>query len=211
MTEAQGELILGVGEELECDFGISSMNEPWYYKKDDNEHGPLSHEQLKERAESGQLGRDDLVRREDMEDWMRVSEVEGLLETASQAESNEPPPLPVTSTDESPSESNEPPPLPTSKPSTGQSTFKSVLGTSKGLAERIGAAARSAGLSTAHQAERTKIVKVSLPNAYTRLGRLVYSTGALRNEEEFAEIYSELDTLHSRVKQLESGETQTPT
>jgi hypothetical protein len=187
------------------------MSQQWHYAKGEDRHGPVSYEELKELVESGHLGSADLVRREDMEDWRKASEVEGLLENASQTNSTEPPPLPVPSTDESSSESDEPPPLPTSRPATGEATFKSVLGKSKGLAKRISAAAKSAGLSAAHQAERAKLLKVSLPSTYTKLGKLVYSTGALRDVEEFTDIYSELDTLHTRVRQLESGEEQART
>lgn len=245
------------------------MIQQWYYRKGEREQGPMSFEGLKDLVQSGQIVAADSVRPEDVEEWQKVSEVEGLLDPPSDSESDEPPPLappqasspgesppasendldstepppipppqaslsdklpfpsendadsteppPVPPPEASPSDesslaSDEPPPLPAvaPRPSTERDTLTSFLSRSKTFAEKIGTAAKSAGLSAAHQAERTKILKISLPNAYTQLGRLVYSTAALRDTKEFAEIYAQLDAIHARVKQLESGDDCTP-
>ncbi len=218
------------------------MTQQWYYRKDEQEQGPMSFERLKELVQNGQIGAADSVRPEGVDEWQKASEVEGLLDPPSDSESNEPPPIPppqaslsdklpfpsendadstepppvpppeASPSDESSLASDEPPPLPAvaPRPSTERDTLTSFLSRSKTFAEKIGTAAKSAGLSAAHQAERTKILKISLPNAYTQLGRLVYSTAALRDTKEFAEIYAQLDAIHARVKQLESGDDCTP-
>ena len=45
------------------------MASSWYYGHDSQRHGPVSSEELKELAASGQLLRDDLVWKEGMKAW----------------------------------------------------------------------------------------------------------------------------------------------
>lgn len=127
----------------------------------------------------------------------------------------EPPPLPQairpeqqddnswSLTDESSSGSAEPPPLPPAKLTT-QDSLKGLLSKSKGLAGKLGAAAKSAGVFAANQAERTKLVNVTIPGQYTKLGKLVYESNLLREDSEFAELLAAIDQLHERTKDLES-------
>lgn len=55
------------------------MGEQWYYAQDDQQQGPVSLEQLKEFAKTGEVGPSDLVWTDKMEDWTPASEV-GELE-----------------------------------------------------------------------------------------------------------------------------------
>lgn len=66
----------------------------------------------------------------------------------------------------------------------------------------IAANAKAAGQLVAKQAERTKLVSVSLPNAFTALGKSVYSTGRYR--EELTAAYSVLDGHVQAIKQLKA-------
>jgi len=136
-------------------------------------------------------------------------------ESSSGNEPLEPPPLPPESdssqnegkdseTDESSSHSFEPPPLPPAETSNGQESPKSLLQMSKGFAGRLGAAAKSAGIFAANQAERTKLLNVTIPSQYTKLGKLVYESDVVRERDEFAELLAVIDSLHARAKALES-------
>lgn len=127
----------------------------------------------------------------------------------------EPPPLPPEShnrrsdddswslTDETTSGPAEPPPLPPTA-STAQAPLKGLLSKSKGFAGKLGAAAKSASAFAANQAERTKLVNVTIPGQYTKLGKLVYESEVLREDSEFTEFLAAIDQLHARAKDLAS-------
>jgi hypothetical protein len=55
------------------------MANEWHYTKDGQRFGPVSGQQLKELAATGQLGPDDLVWKEGMKQWLPASKVKGLL------------------------------------------------------------------------------------------------------------------------------------
>jgi len=65
----------------------------WYYSREGQVYGPISSKELRELAASGQLSPDDLVRREDMQEWRKASSVKALFPGTSQAA----PPLPHNS------------------------------------------------------------------------------------------------------------------
>lgn len=92
------------------------------------------------------------------------------------------------------------------EPSAGQESF---FDKSKVLATQFAATAKSAALLTAKQTERTKILNVSLPQAYAALGKQVYSTNSHR--EDFAAAFTELDESHAKVERLEDQATSRPT
>ena len=94
--------------------------------------------------------------------------------------------------------------MPPTEVPAGQDSLNSFLRKSKGFAGKLGAAAKSAGVYAASQAERTKIVSVTIPALYGKLGKKVYATDALRDRDEFREIIAEIDQLHARAKLLET-------
>lgn len=58
--------------------GENSMAK-WHYQKSGVTHGPIDSAGLKQLAQSGGIGPDDLLRREDMESWAKASKVKGLF------------------------------------------------------------------------------------------------------------------------------------
>jgi len=55
------------------------MSEPsWYYAQNEEQHGPVTFEQLQELVESGQVSANDLVWNPDMPDWKPAGSVKGL-------------------------------------------------------------------------------------------------------------------------------------
>ena len=83
------------------------MAKHWYYVKDGQQYGPISAFELKQKADSGELGPDDLVRSEDRQKWSRAAATNGLFTTKNvptpPSSPSAPPPLPTLS---------KPPPLP---------------------------------------------------------------------------------------------------
>ena len=77
------------------------MADQWYYSGNGQRRGPVSDEELKQVAASGQLKPTDKVWKKGMAGWQAASEIEGLIPVA-----NEPPPVP-----HEPAESAGPPPL----------------------------------------------------------------------------------------------------
>ena len=51
----------------------------WYYAQDEEQFGPISAAALKEMAQAGELGREDLIWREGMERWAPAHKVRGLF------------------------------------------------------------------------------------------------------------------------------------
>lgn len=70
----------------------------WYYKKDGEKQGPVTSEQLKELATSGELQRTDSVWREGMIKWAKAKAIKGLFAAVANNPTEPPPvPPPVTS------------------------------------------------------------------------------------------------------------------
>jgi hypothetical protein len=128
------------------------------------------------------------------------------LPATSQLKGRQPPPLPqdVDASSGSSSDSSESPSLPPADtaPSRRQEILNIVFDKSKTLVRQFSATAKSAALLTRRQAERTKILNVSLPKEFTTLGEYVYSTNAFR--DEFPNSLGQLDDLHAKVEELES-------
>lgn len=61
------------------------MSTEWYLYKNQQQEGPLTWEQLVERAEAGDLGPADMVWTEGMDGWARADQVEGLVAAAPPA------------------------------------------------------------------------------------------------------------------------------
>lgn len=51
----------------------------WYYAQNEEQHGPVTATVLKDMAQSGKLGRDDLIWREGMQRWAPARKVRGLF------------------------------------------------------------------------------------------------------------------------------------
>jgi hypothetical protein len=81
------------------------MADQWYYTQQNQRQGPVSEEQLKQLAASGQLKLADKVWKKGMAAWQAASLVEGLIPKSA---ADTPPPLP-----------SEPPLIPQSAPSVG--------------------------------------------------------------------------------------------
>lgn len=64
----------------------------WYYSKNNQQQGPVSEEQLKLLAASGQLQPSNLVWKEGMSQWAEARKMDGLFQTQDIAN---PPPLPA--------------------------------------------------------------------------------------------------------------------
>ena len=73
----------------------SQHPQQWYYARDGRQTGPVSSEQIKQLAASGDLVPDDLVWKEGMTTWAHARSVNGLFSAPSPAV---PPPLPPSST-----------------------------------------------------------------------------------------------------------------
>ena len=65
----------------------------WYYAVDGNRQGPVSAEQLKRLAASGQLKPTDIVWKEGLTEWTKASSVKGLFVEPPKVGST-PPPIP---------------------------------------------------------------------------------------------------------------------
>ena len=76
------------------------MSDQWYYAQQGQRQGPVSEEQLKQLASTGQVKPTDKVWKQGMAEWQAASAVEGLIPKPAE---NEPPPLPSE---------NLPPPIP---------------------------------------------------------------------------------------------------
>jgi len=66
----------------------------WYYSKNGQRQGPVSSEQLRQLAASGQLQPSDSVWKEGMSQWTEAQRMKGLFPAAPTADSHVPPPMP---------------------------------------------------------------------------------------------------------------------
>lgn len=78
------------------------MATQWYYKIDDEKHGPVSSQQLKKLAMAGKLSPSDPVRRTTDRRWVFASKVHGLFDEPVETEQVEEPEEPVEEEDDYP-------------------------------------------------------------------------------------------------------------
>lgn len=83
------------------------MASGWFYKTDGQQKGPVSSNQLKQLAAAGRLKPTDLIKKENMSDWVAASRVKGLFEPP-------PSPAPTTAASTTPTAVAPEPPAPTS-------------------------------------------------------------------------------------------------
>jgi hypothetical protein len=74
-----------------------SMSEQWFYSKGGQQQGPVSSQQLKQMAATGQLQPTDLVWKEGMEQWVAASSIKGLFVATTSTPPPPPPPMPTQS------------------------------------------------------------------------------------------------------------------
>ncbi len=55
------------------------MSHQWYFVIDDQKHGPLTDDELKERAASKHIGPTDLIWRQGLPEWVEAQTIEGLV------------------------------------------------------------------------------------------------------------------------------------
>ena len=143
----------------------------WYYSQGQQQHGPVSFEELQSLAQSGTLSEDNLVWNEGMEDWRFAGHINGLIPTNEAA---------IPEADKRPTNS-----VPSA------STFSE-------LKHSLMATARTAGQLTAKQAEKLKL-KTTIPKLYWKLGKHGLSSPEFR--EEFPERYQEIDKIQNELTQ----------
>lgn len=173
------------------------MATQWHYTKGGERHGPVSSDQLRQLAASGQIHPTDLVWRDGMAEWQKASSVKGLFPSQASGPT-EPPPIPK--------DERQPvagPISATVEPAAGQTEKRGLLGTLSSL----GHAAKTAAVAAAKGAERTKITNIDLPKAYAVLGRDVHDRGAY---QEFPDLYRQIDDLLARLRNLEGASSKQP-
>lgn len=161
----------------------------WYYKKDGTKHGPVTSQQLKQLAVSGELRPSDSVCRDGRDEWKPAKAVNGLFAVKSS-------PAASISTDVAPAATHE------------TTEADTAFGRARSLVSRLGSAAKSAAIITAKQAEQAKIQNVSLPSAYAALGREVYAAGSLR--DELNDLFKEIDELEIKIIDIEGRSKTRP-
>ncbi len=187
------------------------MADQWHVTRDEKKSGPFSSTALRRLAVSGKLLPSDEIWKEGMTKSVPASNLKGLFSDASSSapspsfspNPSPPPPQPISS----------PPPI-SSLPSvpnqhsgeTAQPASPapghSFLERAKAGAADLAAKAKAAAQLASKQAEKTKIVQLTLPSAYQALGKQVHSEGRLR--ERFGKEFLVIDDF---MRQLESIKT----
>ncbi len=175
------------------------MADKWYYSEHEQRRGPVSEEELKQYAVSGQLKPKDKVWKKGMASWAAASSVEGIAFPSSAA--SEPPPLPF---DNAASPHGGPPPVPARR----KIDFSGATSKAKGFAASLAKRGKAAAQLVAKQAERTKLVNVSLPAVYQALGRHIHGEGRFR--DEFPEIHKQIDGLLAEIAKLQTQAANAP-
>lgn len=73
------------------------VSAPWYFRRQDQQHGPVSLADLKRLVSSGQLQPTDLLWQQGMAQWVPARSLKGLFPEAAAVPSPLPPPLPSAS------------------------------------------------------------------------------------------------------------------
>ncbi len=175
----------------------------WYYAVNGNRQGPVNAEKLRQLRDSGQLQATDLVWR------VRAGTVRGLFQQIGVSDS--PPPLPADLRSDRLGTVSPVPMAPISSPSPRVDSLN--LADSADDAESVPSdhsqndtsgksrqpeskdslldRAKTAAKLVARQAERTKLLKVDLPEAYGALGKHIHSAGLHRLD--LPSLFTEID------------------
>ena len=111
--------------------------------------------------------------------------------------SEQPPPLPPVPDHESVTADSTPQPA---HAATAADWLRVAVGKVKELALSLAAKSKAAGQLAAKQAERAKLTKITLPNAYRPLGKYIHGAGSFR--ADFRDIYARIDTLLTEISVL---------
>ena len=168
------------------------MADQWYYTEQGQRKGPISEEELKQLASSGQLKPADLVWKQGMASWGPASSVEGLVFPSVE---DEPPPIPL----------EDGPPAILSETAPRRVSSAAVSTAAKKMAASLASSVRTAGRLLMKRMERATLAKTTIPRAYQALGRHIYSTGSYRSD--FPEVYVRLDGLLAEIAVLEARPT----
>ena len=174
------------------------MADQWYYAQQGQRQGPVSEEQLKQLASSGELKPTDKVWKKGMAAWEAASAVEGLFPKPAK---NEPPPVEF---------SEEQGQLPQSLDFLSHTAQQGqgVKVKAKGMAASLFQRGKNAAHLVAKQAERTKLVNMTLPAAYQALGKQVHGAGSYR--DEFAETFKKIDGPLTEIAALQAHSAAAP-
>lgn len=175
------------------------MTTQWYYRRAGNEYGPVSSQELKRLAAAGEIAPTDGVRRNDRNGWTPAARVHGLFppvppsgsasaRSAPAAAPPTPPPLPVVRPAASP------PGVPQAPPQVSGEGHSN----DKGWLSKLASNTRAAGELVVKQSERTKLAKITLPEAYWKLGQHIYADNHFRGE--FADHYQVIDDLEATLQ-----------
>lgn len=193
------------------------MSTEWFVERKTGVSGPYTAAKLKALAEQGRVSPTDFIRRGIDGTAVPASRVKGLFDRVSEPTQPSPPlPPPVARNVASQSPPRPMPQEPEIRlnsaeiPSetlpdavsiqTEDTTLKRVIEKATTVATRLRTDTKAAAQLAAKQAERAKINQLTLPNAYGVLGKAIYA--AQKYQNEFADIYAEIDEGHQRVKAL---------
>ncbi len=175
------------------------MAAEWYYAKDDQQLGPLSASDLKALAKSGELSPSDLVWMEGMADWKPASGVKELFPAKRTTAPIQASPSPTTKESK----------LPTVPSASSADDAKGESSAPKAAKFSLLSTAKAAAQLAAKQAERTKLITITLPVAYLPLGRLCFASKDY--EFEFSELHQQLDQVQTDIDALAAQRTNQPT
>lgn len=87
-SQASSNVNAGVSSSINQDENSPVKSTQWFYTQGDDQTGPVSFAALRKLCRSGELTAQDLVWHEGLEDWIAVSEVEGLIEEGQRRQKN---------------------------------------------------------------------------------------------------------------------------
>jgi hypothetical protein len=172
---------------------------PWHYARAGQSFGPVTEAQIHELAKTGQLHPSDLVWTAGMAQWTEAGRVKGLF---PEAPSGSPPPLPLPGTAPAAQEV-----IPVAEDA-GGTAARPAMDKAKEVASSLAQRGKAAARYVARQAERTKLVSMTLPAAYLALGRHVYSSG--RSQAEFPDLHQKVAGFAGEIEGIESRAAAQP-
>lgn len=196
------------------------MASVWFYRKGDAEFGPISSQQLKELAASGQLQPSDHIRREGMEEWAAANKAKGLFTQSPSNSESSGDKSSTTGTSVAERIASDASQISDRAKATANEAVEKVTKFAqsdevkaaahqvKREAKTLGSNLKAAARLTAKQAQRTKLVNSTLPKAYFALGKHLYDSGERR--EEVGELYQRIDTAKAEIKAIEDHSKDQP-
>ena len=140
----------------------------WHYADGDDRHGPIDQESLQRLLREGQLSSRLLVWRKGMADWSTADAIPEFRSSCQQNVETQ-----------------------SGRGSDSRTSFKTHL---LDFASDTKRASETVALKT----ERTKLIQVSLPSAYRKLGKEVYKNQPLRSE--FCDLIAAIDNLQQQIE-----------